>query len=80
MRDFWSYLNGLEVLTIAFGSIQMKHKEKADLNKLYANRYGISVSRDKENCIRGETVDSCTQIGKYLTSQFYGVRPHAWMR
>jgi hypothetical protein len=79
MRDFWSYLNKLELLTIAFESIQMKLKEKADLKELYANRHGISVSRDKGNRVREETVYSCTQIGKYLTSHFEGVRPNDLM-
>lgn len=35
----------------------------------------LSVARDKGNRVRGETVYSCTQIGKYLTAYFDGVRP-----
>jgi hypothetical protein len=75
MRDFQSYLDDSEALAKAFRAIQLKPKEKADLGELYARPIGIPVTRDKSNCVRGETVFSCSRVGRYLTSHFGGIRP-----
>lgn len=75
MKDFKSYLKDANLLAKALESIQMKPKEKSDLGELYMSKHGIPVSRDKGNRVRGETVYSCSRIGKYLTLHFEGVGP-----
>jgi len=75
MKDFTSHLKDAENFAKALESIQLKPKEKADLGELYASKSGISVTRDKGNRVRGDTVYSCSQIGKYLTAYFDGTRP-----
>lgn len=75
MKDFMSHLADTEHFANALESIQLKPKEKADLGELYASKRGISVIRDKGNRVRGDTVYSCSQIGKYLTAHFDGARP-----
>ena len=75
MSDFMSHLKDTEHFVKALESIQLKPKEKADLGELYASKHGISVTRDKGNRVRGDTVYSCSQIGKYLTAYFDGDRP-----
>lgn len=79
MKDFKSYLKDTELLAKALESIQMKPKEKFDLRELYASKHGISVTRDSGNRVRGDTVYSCSQIGKLLTAYFDGVRPNDLM-
>jgi hypothetical protein len=75
MNDFISHLKDTEHFAKALESIQLKPKEKADLGELYASKRGVSVTRDKGNRVRGDTVHSCSQIGKYLTAYFNGTRP-----
>jgi hypothetical protein len=79
MKDFKSYLKDTGLLTKALESIQMKPKEKSDLGELYASKSGIAVTRDKGNRVRGDTVYSCSQIGKQLTTYFDGTRPNDLM-
>jgi len=79
MKDFRSYLNDTELLMKAFASINMSPKEKADLGELYASTLGVSVTRDKGNRVRGDTVYSCSQIGKCLSAYFDGIRPNDLM-
>jgi hypothetical protein len=75
MRDFMSHLKNTGYFAKALESIQLKPKEKADLGELYASKRGILVTRDKGNRVRGDTVYSCSQIGKYLPAYFDGARP-----
>lgn len=75
MKDFVDHLMDTESFAKALASIQLKPKEKADLGELYASKRGVSVTRDKGNRLRGDTVYSCSQIGKYLTAYFNGIRP-----
>ena len=75
MHNFLSCLDDLKALTSALESIQLKPREKADLGKLYSMPDGVPVSRDSGNRVRGETVYSCSRIGKYLTISFGGIRP-----
>jgi len=75
VKDFRSYLKDADLLAKAFKSIQLKPKEKADLGELYMSKLGLPVTRDKGNRVRGDTVYSCSQMGKYLTAYFEGVRP-----
>ncbi len=74
-KDYQTYLRNPALLAKAFESVQMKPKEKADLGELYASKHGVSVTRDKGNRLRGNTVYSCSQIGKHLTAYFDGSRP-----
>jgi hypothetical protein len=75
MKDFESHLKDTVHFAKALDSIQLKPKEKADLGELYAREFGIPMTRDKGNRVRGDTVHSCSQIGKYLTAYFDGTRP-----
>jgi len=75
MNDFISHLMDTESFAKALESIQLTSKEKADLGELFANKRGILVTRDKGNRVRGDTVYSCSKIGKYLTAYFDGTRP-----
>jgi hypothetical protein len=79
MKDFRLYLRDTELLAKALESIQVKAKEKSDLGELYASKHGVSVTRDKGNRVRGDTVYSCSQIGRQLTAYFDGVRPRDLM-
>ena len=78
MKDFKSYLKDTALLAKALESIQLKPKEKSDLGELYASKQGVSVSRDKGNRVRGDTIYSCSQIGKHLTA-YFGARPNDLM-
>ena len=75
MKNFTSYLKDIDIFAKALDSIQMRPKEKADLGEFYMSKHGILVTRDKGMRVRGDTVYSCSQIGKYLTEYFDGTRP-----
>lgn len=75
MKTFTDYLNDPVRLTAALSSLVLSDKESADLETLYRNPGGVSVTRDSGSRVRGETVHSSSRIGKYLSSHFDGVGP-----
>jgi len=79
MKDFIDHLMDIQSFVKALESIQLKPKEKADLGELYASKRGVSVTRDKGNRVHGDTIYSCSQIGKNLTAYFNGIRPEDLM-
>jgi len=54
MKDFIDHLRVSESFAKALESIQLKPKEKADLDELYASKRGVSVTRNKGNRVSGD--------------------------
>lgn len=51
-------------------TLKLQPKLILDLEKLYFAKTGVPVSRDKGNRVRGETVWSCSRVGKVLSNHF----------
>jgi hypothetical protein len=66
------HLNNKESLVKAFRSIQLEPKIMAALEKLYATKLGVPVTRKANNIVTGETVWHCSKIGKLLTAHYGG--------
>jgi len=53
----------------------MSDKDRGDLIQLVGTRGGIYATRDKGQRVRGDTVYSCSKVGRYLTDHFGGIGP-----
>lgn len=76
---FQDVLNDKRLLAEALQAITLTPKERKDLELLYRSDAGIPVRRDANNVVRGDTVSSCSRIGKKLTVQLGGIRPRDLM-
>ena len=72
---FTKLLGDQDGLIQALASIQLKGKQKAHLEQLFASADGEEVRRDKGNRVQSDTRHSCSSIGGHLTRYFGGVGP-----
>ncbi len=75
MTIFVECLNDTEKLAAGFATLALTPRQKADIELLYMSSKGVPVTRDSGSRVRGETVHTCSLIGRHLTSHFGGTRP-----
>lgn len=72
---FRAVLDDHQRLVAALRAIELTAKQRADLSQLYWSPKGVPVIRDSGRRVRGDTVQTCSELGAKLTRVLEGVGP-----